>query len=88
MSTELGSEVAAEQGHGSEPDILSRVWSDDGVIADNLHGAEIAARLKADDQVSAWGVVSRTDEGQIGRLVEEFGLDSAVLADLTTQDPR
>ena len=70
------------------PQVLSRVWSATAVVADNLHGPEIAGRLRADDDVSAWGVVSRTDEDEIGRVVEAFGLDEVVLADLTSHDRR
>lgn len=75
----------------SGPAPLSRVWTPQGVIAEDLQGEDLGDVLEMHSDAYAWWVLPKGDaygEQELRGAAEAMGLDSLVIKDLLAQDGR
>lgn len=87
MSTALS--ATPETGPGPVP--LSRVWSRDKVIADNLTGENLSDVLQHHSDASAWWVLPRDPDygaAELRHVAHELDLDELAIRDLLAGDGR
>lgn len=72
----------------SSAPLVSRIWRDDTVIAENLAGDDLAAALRLHRDASAWWVVPRDAGDALASVADHLALDWITVHDVSASDNR